>query len=116
MNLSDFEKTSAETRARHAALWNEDVYKVVEDMHHCAKFIMRDELADLLSDGLVAMRDELTESQAQEWELIIEAIKLVEIDHTLSPEQSFRAYPKIQAALMAQSEHMVRLLDRIDER
>jgi len=51
-NLPDVLHTSPETRAANALLWASDWYKVVEDMHHCASYCMKDELADLLGDGL----------------------------------------------------------------
>jgi hypothetical protein len=73
------DSTSAETRARKAELWNQDWYKVVEDMKHCAMFCMRDELAGLLSDGLMVVgescRVSVTPEQKKVWANIIAVVK-----------------------------------------
>jgi hypothetical protein len=114
MNYDDLEGTTPETRKRHAGLWQEDWYKLLEDMHHCAQFIMRDEIADLLSDGLIILGEKLTAAERQEWERIIDAVKSVVIDSSASMAKSIHDFPKIQNALMAHCGDMVHLLERID--
>jgi hypothetical protein len=73
----DIEETSPETRAAHASNWENDWYNVVEDVHHCTQFVMIDEIADLLTDGLkfVSNNGRLSDFRKTEWMSIIEDVK-----------------------------------------
>jgi hypothetical protein len=110
MNIKDIEKTQPETRAAHAELWNQDWYKVVEDMKHCAMFCMIEELTDLLTDGLEIVGGNtgvLSDTDRAEWQSIIADVKACPMGHDAV------GATRIMFHLSRQCKRMMALMERI---
>lgn len=114
INSQDLEKTTDETRAKHAARWKNyrEWPKIIEDMVHCSSFVMRDELTDLLSDGLVIIdkKGDLAPDLKRQWEAIIEEVKAVPKAETPA------GIRQTSATLMECSQKMAHVMQLYSER
>jgi hypothetical protein len=110
LSLKDLEKTSGETRTAAASNWESNWYKVTEDLHHCATFILIDEIVDLLTDGLNFVRTNapLSDTAEAEWTHIIEAVKACPLGN-----KGVAACQASQKYLLQQCERMVVLMDEV---